>query len=266
MELEDNYEHVINEIFYTTENVVTESLNDEQITQGCICERECKLETNCTCLKRSGAIYAIDGDFEDLDQYFIVETDVNKPIYECNNSCKCFESFCGNRLVQFGPRKHLQIIPTEEKGFGLTTTTRIKQGNFICEYAGEIISADEAKKRYESNKELGKMNYIFCINENFGEKNYKTFIDPSIFGNIGRYINHSCEPNCVLHPIRVNSTIPKLCIFAKTDIETETEITFNYGNQNSTFEDEVTNTTNRIDCLCKSKKCKKYLPYFPQLQ
>lgn len=261
MELQDDYEHISNEIFYTIENIIEE---DEQLHLGCNCEKECRLENNCSCLEHSGAVYTYEKDNQTLyDSYCIEETDTNKPIYECNKSCKCFGRFCGNRLVQFGSRKNLKIINAGEKGFGLTTSSRIKKGNFICEYAGEVISENEAKRRYETNKTLGKMNYIFCINEHFGEKSYKTFIDPSVFGNIGRYVNHSCEPNCVLYPIRVNFITPKLGIFAKTDIEESVEITFDYGIQDSITSDDL---TSRISCLCNAQNCRKYLPYCPQIE
>lgn len=263
MELEDDYEHISDNIFYITENIATEGLNqecDEQIQRGCACEEQCSSESNCACLAMSGAVYIHNKDLQGLhDSYLIEEVDTEKPIFECNASCKCLGSICGNRLVQFGPAKNLQIADMGEKGFGLIATADIKKGSFICEYAGEIISESEAKSRYACNKTLGKMNYIFCVNEYFGDKNYKTYVDPSIFGNIGRYINHSCEPNCALYPIRVNNITPKLCIFAITDIAKFTEITFDYG-----F-DESDSVADRVACLCNSPCCKKYLPYCPKL-
>lgn len=261
MELKDDYEHSNNSIFYTAENITSKSLYDEQIHDGCACEAQCELET-CSCLKKSGAKYFRSNHSGDIySSYFIEDTGTNSPIFECNSSCKCLDVVCGNRLVQYGPRKNLKIIPAGKKGEGLTTTIPIQKGNFICEYAGEVISEDEANIRYESNKRLGKMNYVFYINEHFGEKNYKTYIDPSVFGNIGRYINHSCEPNCGLYLIRVEHFTPKLCIFAKTNIEMYDEITFDYGNQNSV----VDTVTDRIACLCNAETCRRYLPYYPQL-
>lgn len=38
----------------------------------------------------------------------------------------------------------------------------------------------------------------------------QTFIDPSRKGNIGRYLNHSCEPNCHILSVRVDGPVPKL--------------------------------------------------------
>lgn len=261
MELQDDYEHVSEEIFYITENIAAaqhlEQELEEQIARGCVCEKQCNAENNCACVASSGLVYK-KRENEPDDSYFIEETDANTPMYECNNSCKCLGK-CGHRLVQFGPRKNLQITKTGEKGFGLVTNVAIRKGSFICEYAGEIISESEAKNRYRNNKSLQKMNYIFCVNEYFGDRNCKTYIDPSLFGNIGRYINHSCEPNCVLYPVRVNSVVPKLCIFAKTDIGVFCEITFDYGGG------KWDNTTNRIVCKCNTPCCRKYLPYCPEI-
>lgn len=263
MELEDDYEHISKELFYITENIRTEGLNEEyeeQIQRGCACEEQCTFASNCTCLAMSGAVYIRNKDSRDVhDSYFIEEIDTQKPIFECNTNCKCVGSVCGNRLVQFGPAKNLQITDLGEKGFGLITTAHIKKGSFICEYAGEIISESEAKTRYARNKTLGTANYIFCVNEYFGDKNHKTYIDPSVFGNIGRYINHSCQPNCALHPIRVDNIIPKLCVFAKSDIAEFAEITFDYGT------DASDNVADRVACFCNSPCCRKYLPYCPKV-
>lgn len=266
MELQDNYDHISKEIFYITENIAAgdfEQDYQEQMHKGCVCENEC-VTNHCTCLAMSGAVYKHKNGVQDTCNYSIEETDENKPIYECNSSCKCRGKTCGNRLVQFGPRKHLQITDVGSKGLGLKTTVDIARGNFICEYAGEIISQNEAKRRYVRNKELGRMNYIFCVNEHFGERTYRTYIDPSVFGNIGRYINHSCQANCVLYPVRVNSIFPKLCIFAKTDIHRFSEITFDYGDQNAT-EDKSNDLENRVACLCNTSCCRKYLPYCPTI-
>lgn len=263
----DNYEHSdINiDVMYTTQNIPTSEMEQEyyqQINCGCICEGECSEQTLCSCRIRSGALYIRDKTIKNIhDSYRICETDSAKPIYECNNMCKCYSKVCGNRLIQFGPRNNLKIINcSNNKGMGLTTTCAIKTGNFVCEYAGEILSETEANLRYANNEKTNKMNYIFSINEYFGEKRIKTFIDPSMFGNIGRYINHSCEPNCKVIPIRVNNIIPHLCIFAVKDIEENTELTFDYGDGSLGFEPLQSNR-NKKECLCFSEKCRKYLPF-----
>lgn len=267
MEFADNYEHLHNNIMYITENIPTseteENLN-QQILQGCTCENVCTKENDCSCLRNSGSYYQTSKISEEkavsiLNSYKIVLGESNKPSYECNDSCKCYKTVCGNRLVQYGPRKGLQLIECGQKGLGLVTNTQIKSGSFICEYAGEIISESEAFNRYKCLMKVNSMNYIFCINEHFGEATVKTYIDPTNFGNIGRYINHSCDPNCKLTPIRVNSPIPRLCIFAAKDIDKNCELTFDYGDGSLGF--DVSRTSVQKICLCGSEVCRKYLPF-----
>ncbi|KAL3265382.1 hypothetical protein HHI36_009589 [Cryptolaemus montrouzieri] len=116
-----------------------------------------------------------------------------------------------------------------------------------------------ARKLYDKYKRKYFMNFIFCVNEKFGENIVKTIIDPTESGNIGRYINHSCEPNCKLYTIRINNEVPKLCIFACKDINESEEICFDYGENIST--DTPLDYKDRVACLCGKPTCRKYLPY-----
>ena len=58
----------------------------------------------------------------------------------------------------------------------------------------------------------------------------------------GRYINHSCEPNCVV--------VNKFKLVAIKDIEADEEITFDY----STTEEHL-----NMKCSCGSKNCSKLI-------
>lgn len=272
MEFWDDYEHNDPHLTYILENIKTDeierSINDE--FAGCGCEGKCT-PAKCSCLKRSGVKYSFSNRSM-LDEYVFDITDKSKPVYECNNNCNCREKVCGNKLVQFGPRKNLKIVNTDAlrnsdsdqnkidinaKGLGLLTLDEIKSGNFICEYAGEVLTSSETQRRFKTYAEMQlRNNYIFCINENFGETNQKTFIDPTFYGNVGRYINHSCQPNCILVPVRVHDAIPKLCIFAKESISKNTEITFDYGEN-----DICDGNKSKKPCLCLSSNCRGYLPF-----
>jgi histone-lysine N-methyltransferase SETMAR len=87
-------------------------------------------------------------------------------------------------------------------------------------------------------------------------------VDPTMIGNIGRYINHSCQPNAVVVPVRIDNPVPKLCIFALKVIHVGEEITFDYGGGNSSeMHSTQTGLTERKSCCCGAQVCKKYLPY-----
>lgn len=261
-ELVDNYEHIDNNFEYLIENELQEDdSTDEykklyqdfnsQILQQCICRSACN-----GCIH--GGNYVLNEDLKKM-----VLKDSRKCmdlIYECNDLCKC-QMDCENRLVQFGPRTGLKIINSkkESMGFGLLTEEKIPKGGFLCEYSGEVLTKSEALKRNLLNDQLNQMNYIVCLNErSLDEKNLpiQTFIDPSHKGNIGRYMNHSCDPNCFIVSIRVNSLVPKLGIFALNEIQPEEELFYHYGGGQSSKNYEK----NLKPCCCGSNICTGFLP------
>ena len=86
-----------------------------------------------------------------------------------------------------------------------------------------------------------------------------TCIDATKFGNIGRFINHSCTPNLLPVAVRINNDIPHLAFFTNRDIAANEEITFDYAggcNDNRTQPMKY-----KIKCLCNSQNCIGYLPY-----
>lgn len=276
-EIDDDYSHLQSGIYYVSENIPcgistndidTIKINSEFNSQfsSCHCVNNC--ESDCTCItkrfesdeqkvsKEYVSPYTLDAvSFEIVLSDQFVKLGI--PFYECNSECSCGKT-CKNRLVQFGPRKNLMIQHSSlYKSLGLFTATDIPRGSFVCEYAGEVISKSEATKRNKSNFSKGLMNYIICVNEHTASGKIQTFIDPSEFGNIGRYLNHSCEPNCIMIPIRVNNPIPKLCLFALKNIVNRSELTFDYG----IFANNSNIEKNKIKCLCGSENCLKWLPF-----
>jgi SET domain-containing protein len=54
------------------------------------------------------------------------------------------------------------------------------------------------------------------------------FIDATKKGDIGRFANHSCNPNCYVAKWVVDNRL-RMGIFAKRDIKKDEELTFNYN-------------------------------------
>ncbi|XP_045451243.1 histone-lysine N-methyltransferase SETMAR [Melitaea cinxia] len=272
--MHDNYSHIEDGIAYIDENIPgSEEQSNEytslmemynsQLVHSCSCSEKCN-ESNCDCLKISGgANYTSELGSHILKLYKIKNENVDftYPVIECSEYCKCFEN-CGNRLVQNGPIETLYVTTCKQKsiGLGLFTSQFIGKGTFICEYAGEVITKSEAVRRHQYNEKNCNMNYIFCLNEHVNNTTIQTFIDPRMFGNIGRYINHSCEPKSVIIPVRVNSPIPKLAVFSCVDIFPNEEITCDYGADN--LISSISQDLNKVKmCLCGSKMCRGYMPY-----
>ncbi|CAG9808689.1 unnamed protein product [Chironomus riparius] len=257
-ELVDNYEHIDDNLEYIIENILQigdggkeyKDLEDDfqsSIIKFCYCE------TN-SC-GNEGCIHGENYELRNNQLVLRNDRKCKDIIYECNDNCQCPKS-CLNKLVQFGPIDGLKIQNFDTKGYGLITTKTLLEGTFICEYAGEILTKTEAIKR---DKSQNAINYILCLNEISSESNsnkIQTFIDPRIKGNIGRYLNHSCDPNCEILSVRVDSIIPKIAIFTKRNIKENEELTFSYGTVDLNLIDEI----NKKFCFCGAQNCRIYLP------
>ena len=75
-------------------------------------------------------------------------------------------------------------------------------------------------------------------------------IDPTLYGNVARFINHSCDPNCITRKWTVGKET-SIGIFARKDIEEDEELTFDYQ-----FDAYKTPFTK---CYCGTANCKGYL-------
>ena len=75
-------------------------------------------------------------------------------------------------------------------GRGVYARKDIPNDTRLIEYAGERISNAEADRRYDDEAMAKHHTFLFILNERW-------CIDAAVGGNISRYINHSCDPNCV---------------------------------------------------------------------
>ncbi|KAK7683866.1 hypothetical protein QCA50_013244 [Cerrena zonata] len=150
-------------------------------------------------------------------------------------------------LVKFNQlqtrKKHLRFARSPIHDWGLYAMEKISRGEMVIEYVGEIIRAQVADKREKAYERQGiGSSYLFRIDEDL-------VVDATKKGNLGRLINHSCDPNCTAKIITINGE-KKIVIYAKQDIELGSEITYDYH-----FPIEQ----DKIPCLCGSVKCRGYL-------
>ena len=81
------------------------------------------------------------------------------------------------------------------------------------------VDSDIGKKRIEMYK---NSTCTYMMRTENGE-----VIDPTTHGNIARFINHSCDPNCVTRNWTVLGET-SVGIFALRDIEEDEELSFDY--------------------------------------
>jgi SET domain-containing protein len=120
--------------------------------------------------------------------------------------------------------------------------TPISKGTRIVEYKGELITDDEADRRYAHLHEHSPHTMLFSL-EN------KLVIDATRRGNSGRWINHSCAPNC-----QVEEEGTKIFIDACRDIRSGEELTYDYNLQ---LGEPHTRAAQRAHaCFCGTRRCR----------
>ena len=226
------------------------------IYEGCICRDEVNcssLECSCMCS------WAYDSDGRLKVEYF---ASASKPVFECNSKCRCATT-CPNRVTQNQRLTTLRVFETDSKskGYGVGCTHFIARGTFVGEYVGQIISRSDAKRRLEKLSPRDPC-YIVTYKEHLSKGPVLTTnIDATYAGNVTRFINHSCSPNLTMIPVRVDSIVPRLCLFARKDIESGTELCFSYfGCSSVDLVDKKAVVLGKKLCLCGSKYCLGFLP------
>jgi SET domain-containing protein len=120
-------------------------------------------------------------------------------------------------------------------GWGVYATRAITKNTRIIDYAGEKISNQTSLKR---ERRYIKNGHIWCF-----KLTNRTVIDAGVGGNVARYINHSCRPNCY---IDIKKGI--IWIRAARPIRRGEELTYDYN----------TDGDGLIACRCR-KGCQRLL-------
>ncbi|XP_051207922.1 histone-lysine N-methyltransferase SUVR4 isoform X2 [Lolium perenne] len=182
-------------------------------------------------------------------------------IKECWSKCGC-DMQCGNRVVQRGITCNLQVFFTSEgKGWGLRTQDGLPKGAFICEYVGEILTSSELHGRIVENAKNGKHLHQLLLDASWGSEEAPRdeealCIDPTFYGNVGRFVNHRChDANLVLIPVEVETPDHRyyhLALFTTKKVEASEELTWDYG-----IDFDATDSTNQaFRCMCGSQYCR----------
>jgi len=96
---------------------------------------------------------------------------------------------------------------------------------------------------------LAKVESIFLEREKWDG----LVVDAQDFGNVARFVNHSCEPNLVKQTVYVESQdarMPRMALFASWDIPAMQELTYDYGYRPGMVRDKA------LDCRCGEKTCR----------
>ncbi|PON64625.1 histone H3-K9 methyltransferase [Parasponia andersonii] len=232
--------------------------------KGCNCISGCSDSEKCSCAVKNGG--EIPFNFNGA----IVQA--KSLVYECGPSCKCPPS-CYNRVSQHGIKFQLEIFKTNLRGWGVRSLNFIPSGSFICEYIGELLKEKEAEER------TGNDEYLFDIGNNYNDNSlwnglsilmpdvHSTScgvvedggftIDAAEYGNIGRFVNHSCTPNLYAQNVlydHEDKRIPHIMLFAAENIPPLQELTYHYNYSLDEVRD-LNGNIKKKSCFCGSPDC-----------
>ena len=88
------------------------------------------------------------------------------------------------------PNPYLVLRRSRIHGRGVYARKDIKKGTRLIQYTGEVISNAEADRRYDDESMSDHHTFLFILNS-------RLCVDAARGGNISRFINHKCDPNCV---------------------------------------------------------------------
>ena len=212
-------------------------------------------QSNCLCKPETGC------DSDCMNRYMY---------YECDErNCNLGPENCGNRAFE-GLRQRVkkggkfnvgvEVIKTEDRGYGVRSNRMFDANQIIVEYTGEIITQEECERRmntmYKNNEVSRQLDaskqpliqrqcyYLMLFDQNM--------IIDATRGSMARFVNHSCEPNCRMEKWTVNGK-PRMALFAgDRGIMTGEELTYDYN-----F--DPYSQKNVQECRCGSEKCRGVL-------
>lgn len=139
---------------------------------------------------------------------------------ECNIRTCIFGRDCRNMHIQKKKFAAIKIFKAGKKGNGLKSKEFISRGTYIGEYVGEVKSFEDFMKSMRADYLNEEHHY--CMHFEKG-----LVIDAYRMGNIIRYANHSCNPNCQIQKWLVNGA-SRLALYAIADINPNEELTYDY--------------------------------------
>ncbi|WIA40211.1 hypothetical protein OEZ86_013596 [Tetradesmus obliquus] len=199
---------------------------------------------------------------------------------ECESaSCKVTGLCKYNHVVSNGIRYPLEVFKVSaEKGWGVRCSCDLPPGAFVCSYIGKVITDEAADALQPGVEDL----YLFDLShyhdaweghalnpkETPMNKNLKPLegqlaekhlvVDAGSTGNVARFLNHSCDPNCIKQTVFAGQARSQLLyytsFFTERAVPAGQELTYDYGENYHTKADGAGGRL-RFPCQCGAANC-----------
>src|SRR5690606_27102744 len=160
----------------------------------------------------------------------------------------CHKGRCVSTTASEMQKKKIEARKSPSHGNGVFAIAPIRKGERIIQYRGKLRTHDEVDEEYGDEDEDGHT-FLFTLNDHY-------VIDANIRGNVARWINHSCDPNCeseVEEDPKGRPEKDKVFIVALRNIRPGEELTYNYG---IVLDEPHTPKLKKLwGCRCGAKNC-----------
>ncbi|KIW17352.1 hypothetical protein PV08_04544 [Exophiala spinifera] len=177
--------------------------------------------------------------------------------YSCDKTANCSCTMSDYYERHNGqPDALVELFDTEKLGTGVRALQALRKGAMLGEYIGEIYPLRDVSRyrteMYVFGMEVGQRRQTkrrkgAGQNGDAGGGPVNLIVDPAIYGNWTRYINHSCEPNAAYTFATIGQR-QVILIQALRDINFGEEVTSDYG--------EGYFTNMNLKCVCGAEKCR----------
>ncbi|WP_242680975.1 SET domain-containing protein [Paraburkholderia hospita] len=139
-------------------------------------------------------------------------------------------------------RRRISVRSSPIHGKGVFATVTILSGELVCEYKGKRVPREAAMSG--APRDLAQPDHTFLFDIGDGH-----VIDGAVGGNSARWINHSCDPNCV-----PELDGQKIFIRARRKIDAGEELSIDYA----LVSDEKMSKAlrERYACYCGARRCR----------
>ncbi len=138
--------------------------------------------------------------------------------------------------------RRIQVRSSGVHGKGVYALATIPKGAVVVEYKGEVISWDEALRRHPHDPSDPDHTFYFHVDE-------ARTIDGKVGGNMARWINHGCQPNC-----EADEVDGRIFIKALRTLKPGEELFYDYG---LVIDERYTaKLKKQFECRCGKPKCR----------
>ncbi|WVQ68838.1 uncharacterized protein L199_007047 [Kwoniella botswanensis] len=172
--------------------------------------------------------------------------------YLCGKDCPAGDE-CTNKTLRKRKAASYKVVYTGSRGFGIVLTQDVKEGDFVMDYRGEVITMDTFMERIQNEYKGTKNFYALAYDQD-------EVIDAGMKGNDARFINHGCAPNLEVRKFEIAGDgleEYEVGMWALRDIKAGEELFYDYNFESfgvAAQSDEL-----RTKCHCGAPNCIGFL-------